>query len=53
VREGDAAFEALRAAIDELAAGEAEGLIAEARIEARAKVRSILADAGVTVVAFA
>lgn len=45
MREGDAAFEALRAAIDELAAGEAEGLIAEARIEARAKVRSILAEA--------
>lgn len=45
MREGDAAFEALRAAIDELAAGEAAGLIAEARIEARAKVRSILAEA--------
>jgi len=45
VREGDAAFEALREAIDELAAGEASELIAEARIEARAKVRSVLAEA--------
>ena len=45
MREGDAAFEALRAAIDELAAADAPGLLAEARAEARAKVRSILAEA--------
>ena len=45
MREGDAAFEALRAAIDELAAAEAPGLLEEARAEARTKVRSILAEA--------
>ncbi len=45
MRAGDEAFDALRAAIDELADGEAAGLVAEARIEARAKVRSILAEA--------
>lgn len=42
---GDAAFERLRAAIDELAAVDAAALVSEARAEARAKVRSILADA--------
>jgi hypothetical protein len=45
MREGDAAFEALRAAIDELAAVDAPGLLEEARAEARAKVRSILSEA--------
>ena len=45
MREGDAAFEALRAAIDELAALDARGLLDEARAEARTKVRSILAEA--------
>ena len=45
MREGDAAFEALRAAIDELAAADAPDLLAEARAEARAKVRSILTEA--------
>ena len=45
MRAGDEAFDALRAAIDDLADAEAPGLVAEARIEARAKVRSILAEA--------
>ncbi len=45
MRAGDEAFDALRAAIDELAEGEAAELVAEARIEARAKVRTILAEA--------
>ena len=45
MRAGDEAFDALRAAIDDLADAEAPGLVAEARIEARAKVRSMLAEA--------
>jgi hypothetical protein len=45
MRAGDEAFDALRAAIDELADVEAAELVAEARIEARAKVRSILSEA--------
>src|SRR3954470_23167016 len=45
MREGDPAFRALRDAIDAVAADDAPDLIAEARVEARAKVRTILADA--------
>ena len=45
MRAGDEAFEALRETIDSLAAAEVSELVAEARIEARAKVRSILAEA--------
>jgi hypothetical protein len=45
MREGDAAFEALRAAIEDLAAEDAPGLLAEARAEARIKVRGILTEA--------
>src|SRR3954469_17303115 len=45
MREGDAAFDALRAAIEAVAGEDAADLVAEARAEARAKVRSILADA--------
>jgi len=45
VREGDAAFEALRAAIAGLAASDAAELVAESRALARAKVRDILAEA--------
>jgi Gas vesicle synthesis protein GvpL/GvpF len=45
MNEGDAAFEALRRAVEELAGGEAQALVADARAEARAKVRSILAEA--------
>jgi hypothetical protein len=45
MHEGDAAFEDLRAAIEELAAGQADELVHEALVEARAKVRSILAEA--------
>ncbi len=44
MRAGDDAFEALREAIDALAEAEVAGLVAEARIEARGKVRSILAE---------
>ena len=45
MRAGDDAFEALRGAIEALADAEAAELVAEARIEARAKVRTILAEA--------
>jgi hypothetical protein len=45
VRADDEAFERLRAAIDELAVGEAADLLAEARAEARARVRAMLSDA--------
>ena len=45
MREGDAAFEALRAAIADVAASDADDLIAEARALARAKVRDLLAEA--------
>jgi hypothetical protein len=45
VREGDAAFEVLREAIDAFAADRAPELVAEARAEALAKVRSMLAEA--------
>jgi hypothetical protein len=45
VREGDEAFEALRDAIDAFAAERAPELVAEARVEAVAKVRSMLAEA--------
>ena len=41
----DAVLERLRAALDELAAEETAALVAEARIEARARVRSLLAEA--------
>jgi len=45
VREGDPAFEALREALDAFAADRAPELVAEARAEAVARVRSMLADA--------
>lgn len=45
MRAGDDAFEAMRGAIEALADAEAAELVAEARIEARAKVRTILAEA--------
>jgi len=45
VREGDAAFEALREAMDAFAAERAPELVAEAQAEAVAKVRSMLAEA--------
>jgi hypothetical protein len=45
VREGDAAFEALREAIEAFAEEQAPELVAEARAEAVAKVRSMLAEA--------
>jgi hypothetical protein len=45
VREGDAAFEALREAMDAFAAERAPELVAEAQAEALAKVRSMLAEA--------
>ena len=45
MREGDPAFEALREALDAFAAGRAPELVAEARAEAVARVRSMLADA--------
>lgn len=45
MKEGDAAFEALREAIDAFAAERAPDLVAEAGAEALAKVRSILAEA--------
>jgi len=45
VREGDAAFEALREAIGDLAGDRAQALAAEAEAEAVARVRSILVDA--------
>jgi len=45
MRAGDEAFDQLRRAIDDLAESEAAGLVAEARVEARAKVRSILVEA--------
>jgi hypothetical protein len=45
VRDGDPAFEALREALDAFAAERAPELVAEARAEAVAKVRSMLADA--------
>ena len=45
MREGDKAFEALRQAIDSFGAERAQDLVAEARIEAAAKVRSMLAEA--------
>jgi hypothetical protein len=45
MREGDVAFENLRAAIDELAAGQADDVVREALAEARGKVRSILTEA--------
>ena len=45
MREGDPAFEALREALDAFAAERAPELVAEARAEAVAKVRSMLADA--------
>jgi hypothetical protein len=45
MREGDAAFESLREAIESLAAERAPELVAEARTEAVAKVRSILTEA--------
>lgn len=41
----DDPFERLRAAIDELAAADAADLLAEARIEARARIRASLTDA--------
>jgi hypothetical protein len=41
----DTALERLRAALDELADSEAGSLLAEARIEARARVRGVLAEA--------
>ena len=45
MREGDAAFEALRGAIADLAGDRAQALAAEAEAEAVARVRSILVDA--------
>ena len=45
MREGDEAFEALRQAIHSFGAERAQDLVAEARIEAAAKVRSMLAEA--------
>lgn len=45
VREGDAAFQALRSAIADVASSDADDLIAEARALARAKVRDLLAQA--------
>jgi len=45
MRAGDEAFQELREAIEHLAAADAAELVAEARIEARAKVRSILVEA--------
>jgi len=45
MREGDAAFESLREAIEAFAADRAPELVAEARAEAAAKVRSILTEA--------
>src|SRR5207248_1127065 len=42
---GDESFERLRVALDELAIGEASELLAEARAEARVRVRSMLGDA--------
>ncbi len=41
----DDPFDRLRAAIDELAAADAADLVAEARIEARARIRATLTDA--------
>jgi Gas vesicle synthesis protein GvpL/GvpF len=41
----DESFERLRAAIDELAAGDAAELLAEARADARERVREMLSDA--------
>ncbi len=45
MKTGDEAFERLRRAIEELAELDAAELVTEARIEARARVRSILSDA--------
>lgn len=45
MRAGDEAFEDLRRAIEELALQDVHELVAEARIEARARVRSMLAEA--------
>lgn len=45
MREGDAAFEALREAIDAFAAERAPEVVAEARAEALARVRSMLSEA--------
>jgi hypothetical protein len=42
---GDEAFQRLRRSIEELADDEVAGLVAEARVEARARVRAILVDA--------
>jgi hypothetical protein len=45
MRAGDESFEQLRAALDELAIDDARELLAEARVEARARVRSMLSEA--------
>src|SRR3954464_5778600 len=45
MREGDADFEALRAAIEQFAIERAPELVAEARAEALTRVRSMLSDA--------
>ena len=45
MKAGDESFEKLRAALDEVAIGDAEELLREARIEARVRVRSMLTDA--------
>src|SRR5437868_15295185 len=45
MRTSDESFEHLRAAIDQLVASDAAKLLAEARGEARARVRSMLSDA--------
>jgi hypothetical protein len=45
MKAGDESFEKLRAALDEVAAQDAEELLSEARAEARARVRSMLTDA--------
>jgi hypothetical protein len=44
MRAGDEAFERLRLAIEELAGGDGAELVREARIEARARVRSMLTE---------
>jgi hypothetical protein len=45
VRAGDESFERLRVAIEELAAGETAELLAQARAEARSRVRGMLTEA--------
>jgi Gas vesicle synthesis protein GvpL/GvpF len=45
MRAGDESFERLRRAIEELAGGDGAELVAEARVEARARVRSMLTEA--------